>query len=210
MKNIIYLIIWFTFLAFIVQWVKYKFPHWKGWFGERFVHKKLSELGEMYKIIDDLLLPSAGNINTTQIDHVIVSNYGIFCIETKDYSGWIFGNARDQYWTQVIYRRKHRFYNPLRQNYAHIMAIEDLIKLQFPNIKIFPFIIFPSAGKLKITGTDCVGNGRDTVAKIRTFNREILTDTDRDKIYEILVNADIKDKESRKLHIKNAKSMKIK
>ena len=54
-----------------------------------------------YKVLDNLLLPSNGNLNATQLDHVVVSNYGIFCIETKSYKGWIFGNANDKYWTQV-------------------------------------------------------------------------------------------------------------
>jgi hypothetical protein len=51
---------------------------------------------------------------TTQIDHVLVSRFGIFVIETKDYKGWIFAGPRDRYWTQVLYRAKFRFQNPLR------------------------------------------------------------------------------------------------
>src|SRR5690349_12424781 len=37
---------------------------------------------------------------TTQIDHVLVSRFGIFVIETKDYKGWIFAGSNDRYWTQ--------------------------------------------------------------------------------------------------------------
>ena len=55
---------------------------------------------------------------TTQIDHVLVSRFGIFVIETKDYKGWIFAGAGDRYWTQVLYRTKFRFQNPLRQNHG--------------------------------------------------------------------------------------------
>src|SRR5262245_24428443 len=56
---------------------------------------------------------------TTQIDHVLVSRFGVFVIETKDYRGWIFASAGDRYWTQVLYRAKFRFQNPIRQNYSH-------------------------------------------------------------------------------------------
>lgn len=209
MKNIIYLLIWFGFLYLIVQWVKYKFPQWKGWLGERFVNKKLTGLDpKQYINLSDVLLPSTGNTSTTQIDHIIVSRFGIFCIETKDYSGWIFGKASDQYWTQVIYRRKSRFYNPLRQNYAHTKAIEALIKPRFQNTPIYSFIIFPSADKLKITGTDTVGNGRDTVEKIRQYTDLVLSDSERDEICSIIKNADIKDKKSRRSHIESAKGLK--
>ena len=40
---------------------------------------------------------------TTQIDHILVSRFGIFVIETKDYGGWIFGGANDRFWTQVFF-----------------------------------------------------------------------------------------------------------
>lgn len=207
--DIIGMLIWVILLVAFAVWFKLKLPQWIGKNGERFVNRKLRELDPTkYKVLDDLLLPSSGNTKTTQIDHVVVSNYGIFCIETKAHKGWIFGNANDQYWRQIIYKYKGEFYNPLRQNYVHVKALEALIKPQFPSAPIFPFIIFPSASKLKISGTTIVGNGRDTIAKIKTHTNSVISDIDRDKIYEILNNSDIKDKESRKLHIKDARELK--
>ena len=73
-----------------------------------------------------LQLPNGGS---TQIDHVIVSVYGIFVIETKNYKGWIFGNEKQRQWTQVIMGRKYKFQNPLRQNYLHIKTLADLLEL---------------------------------------------------------------------------------
>ena len=64
---------------------------------------------------------------TTQIDHVLVSRFGIFVIETKDYTGWIFASVDDRYWTQVLYRAKFRFQNPIRQNHRHVRAIQELL-----------------------------------------------------------------------------------
>jgi len=54
----------------------------------------------------------------------VVSNYGIFVIETKNYKGWIIGNEFDDYWTQVIFKRKEKLYNPIKQNYGHIQALK--------------------------------------------------------------------------------------
>src|SRR5512147_1006634 len=48
---------------------------------------------------------------TTQIDHILVSRFGVFVIETKDYKGWIFGNEKDPYWTQVLFHSKFKFQN---------------------------------------------------------------------------------------------------
>jgi hypothetical protein len=64
---------------------------------------------------------------TTQIDHILVSRAGVFLIETKDYSGWIFANPNDAKWTQVLFRHKFRFQNPIRQNYRHVLAVRALL-----------------------------------------------------------------------------------
>lgn len=205
MKFWILLIALFAFFF----WVKSRFPHWIGRIGEGFVNRKLFKFNPAhYKVLSDLLLPSKGNLSTTQIDHVVVSNFGIFCIETKSYKGWIFGNAKQEYWTQVIYRHKERFFNPLRQNYAHVKAIEGLIEQKYPKAQIYSLVAFPYADKLKISGTDCVGYTRDVVAKIETYNTQIFTDSERDEVYNILASANIQDKEARKLHNREVRGLK--
>lgn len=180
-----------------------------GWVGEKFVSLKFRGLNpQHYKILNNLLLPSHGNLTSTQIDHIIVSNHGIFCIETKAYKGWIFGSANQAYWTQVIYRYKKRFYNPLRQNYAHVKAVEELIKSQYPKVQIFSLVAFPYAEKLKISGTDMVGYTYEIVNKIKSFTAPIFTNLQRDEICDILTNANICDKKKRKLHIKGVRDLK--
>jgi hypothetical protein len=64
---------------------------------------------------------------TTQVDHILVSRFGVFVIETKDYKGWIFANAKQAKWTQVLFYRKFRFQNPILQNFRHIRAVEGLL-----------------------------------------------------------------------------------
>ena len=99
----------------------------KGKRGEKRVYNILSKgLPDGFIVLNDIYLPSSDG-TTTQIDHIVVSQYGVFVVETKNYSGWIFANARDDEWTQVIYRRKSRFQNPLRQNYRHICALAECL-----------------------------------------------------------------------------------
>ena len=210
----VFLSLWKAWVAIaviliIVAIIKIKLPYLKGLIGEKFVSKKLFKLNPVhYKILNDLLLPSSGNLSATQLDHVIISNYGIFCIETKSYKGWIFGNANDKYWTQVIYKHKEKFYNPLRQNYVHTKAVEDLIKSKYPKARILSFVVFPIAGKLKISGTDSVGCARDIVRKIENYKTQIFTDVERDEIFDILANANIQNKDLRKLHNKSVRDLK--
>ena len=70
---------------------------------------------------------------TTQVDHILVSRFGVFVIETKDYKGWIFGSARQKNWTQVLYRAKFRFQNPIHQNMRHIGAVRELLHFLAPD-----------------------------------------------------------------------------
>ncbi len=98
----------------------------KGVFGEFLVNRLLSKLPESdYTLIKDVTLPT--NDGTTQVDHIVVSRYGIFVVETKNMKGWIFGSARQKQWTQKIYRHSSKFQNPLHQNYKHIKALETLL-----------------------------------------------------------------------------------
>jgi len=64
---------------------------------------------------------------TTQVDHILVSRFGVYVIETKDYNGWIFANATDATWTHVHFRLKFKFQNPIFQNYRHVRAVQGLL-----------------------------------------------------------------------------------
>lgn len=126
----------------------------------------------------------------------------------KAYKGWIFGNANQEFWTQVIFHYKKRFYNPLRQNFAHIKAIKDLLGSQRLKTPIVSLVAFPDADKLKISGTDSVGYACDIVEKIQSFTNIIFSDIERDEIYDLLVRANIIDKEARKSHNREVKELK--
>lgn len=43
-----------------------------------------------YVLFENVILPSRGNTAHTEIDHIVVSPYGIFCIETKAHGGSIY------------------------------------------------------------------------------------------------------------------------
>jgi restriction system protein len=70
---------------------------------------------------------------TTEIDEVVVTPAGVFVIEKKDFNAWIYGSGNDEYWTAVYkYGEKHRFQNPIRQNYRHLKALESLLRIPRP------------------------------------------------------------------------------
>ena len=119
----------------------------RGWIGE--VKTSLGHSlfldRETYVSINNLTLSDANG--TTQIDHVIVSRFGVFVVETKNMDGWIFGNERDAQWTQSLFGNNYRFQNPLRQNYRHIKVLSEFLGL--PEKKLHSVVMFWGGAKLK-------------------------------------------------------------
>jgi len=107
--------------------------------GEAMVANTISGgLQRPHLLLNNVTLPSGEN--TSQIDHVLVMNTGIFVIETKHYTGWIFGDPHGDKWTQVIFRKKFKFQNPVRQNHSHLKTLQALFKLPanaFSSVVVF-------------------------------------------------------------------------
>lgn len=91
---IILIVVLFVYLAW------YNSAKQKGKRGEMRVSVILSQLSDEYTILNDLVFRTEKG--TTQIDHLVVSKYGIFTIETKNYRGEIYGDDNRKEWTQLI------------------------------------------------------------------------------------------------------------
>jgi hypothetical protein len=85
---------------------------------------------------------------TTQVDHILVTRFGVFVIETKDYKGWIFANAKQTSWTQVLFKWKFRFQNPIFQNLRHVRAVQELLDFLPPGI-IKSVVVFTGEAEFK-------------------------------------------------------------
>ncbi|HEY6095761.1 MAG TPA: nuclease-related domain-containing protein [Gallionellaceae bacterium] len=111
---------------------------------------------------------------STQIDHILVSRFGVFVIETKDYKGWIFGGARDSYWTQVLYRAKFRFQNPIHQNYKHVCAVRDLLNFIAPDM-IRPVVVFTGESTFITDVPDEVFTLPEFLTYVENFQTEVMS-----------------------------------
>ena len=85
---------------------------------------------------------------TTQIDHILVSRFGVFVVETKDYSGWIFANPKQASWTQVLFGKKFKFQNPIFQNMRHLQAVRDLLDF-LPPESVQSAVVFVGKAEFK-------------------------------------------------------------
>jgi restriction system protein len=86
-----------------------------------------------------LILPN-GKGGTAQLDHVVLSQFGIFVVETKNRNGLIAGFPGDWLWRQTSGGKTYYFQNPMQQNDEHIRALAhwlDLRRSAFYSIVFF-------------------------------------------------------------------------
>ena len=105
-------------------------PQFRGWVGElkTIIAKKVFLRSRDYVDLNNVTIPT--HRGTAQIDHVIVSRYGVFVVESKNMNGLIFGRSDDPQWTKLNRGYALKFQNPLHQNYGHIRALSRLIGVQ--------------------------------------------------------------------------------
>lgn len=121
----------------------------KGEVGEQEVRNILKDLPcEEYATVNNLLLKNGDS--TLQMDHVVISVYGIFVIETKNINGWIFGSEKDKLWTKKLPYKNYPINNPIKQNNEHIELLKKYLK-PFGKLNYISIIAFSNNCELKKT-----------------------------------------------------------
>ena len=176
--------------------------------GEKRVARKLDWLPKEYIILNDIMLPT--QYGTTQIDHIVVSPYGIFVIETKNYKGWIFGHENSEEWKQSLWGKKkfwgwsseqHKFRNPIRQNQAHTRAIKRITS-EVGEFQIIPIVVFSDKADLKITTPNhIVVNWSSLRSAIKQYDTPCIPDDDIKNIINKINSVNIIDKNAREAQV---------
>ncbi len=156
----------------------------KGVSGEMLV--RLSALiyldKRVYRPIHNVTLSTPDG--TTQIDHVFVSKYGVFVVETKNYSGWIFGNEKQPMWTQKLFKHSNKFQNPLRQNFKHIKALDSLLGIEIENIH--SVIVFVGGSTFKTEMPKNVTYASGYVSFIKSVRVPVFTEEEVESLYSAI------------------------
>jgi len=163
---------WFFLLLILLALLRT--PMIKGMLGEIQVNlaAKFFLDKNIYTLFKNVTLPTEDG--TTQIDHIIVSCYGIFVIETKNMKGWIFGGQHQKTWTQKIYRHTTKFQNPLYQNYKHTQTLQTALALD-PE-KLFSLVVFVGDSDFKTDMPDNVVYAGGYIRYIKNKKQLILND----------------------------------
>ncbi len=165
--------------------------------GEIRVSKELSFLSNEYYVLNDVLL-RIGN-RSSQIDHIVVSIYGIFVIETKNYKGWIFGSEKSRQWTQNLFGEKYFFQNPIIQNKGHIYTLKKALKIS--EDKFISIIAFSSEADLKNSYESNVIYISEINDIIASYNQQILSQETVEYVISFLNEHNIISSEGYERHI---------
>jgi predicted RNA-binding Zn-ribbon protein involved in translation (DUF1610 family) len=188
----------------IIFWRLY-IPKIKGIIGEKSISSILYLLDKSkYSVINNIVLER--DRKTSQIDHVVISDFGIFVIETKNYKGWIVGNEKSEHWTQVLFKRKQRFYNPIKQNLGHINVLKTYLS-KYPSINYIPIVVFLSKSDIKVKTTYNIINSRQLIQTIKKYNEINLEQREKEDIYKIINEANLVDTYDKTEHIKSIKKL---
>ena len=187
----------------IILIIAYKLylPKIKGSIGESIVAGELHRLqNQEYKVLNDVWIRTSNR--SSQIDHIVISIYGIFVIETKNYKGWIHGNEKSEYWTQSIYNKKTKFRNPIRQNWAHIYALKEALS-EFQQIRYFPIVVFAGSASLKNVKSQLpvIYDNELVQTIIKSSEVPNLSIVQVDNIVDKLNEVNNRDKEAKKEHV---------
>ena len=165
----------FLFLFFAVFVINFfKSNKFKGEVGEFLVNvnNRVRLDARIYIQLSDITFRLKDG-STTQIDHIILSQFGIFVIETKNMKGWIFGSEHQKMWTQSIYGKKNSFQNPLLQNYRHIKGLEEFLGL---DKGLYSIVTFMGESIFKTAMPVNVFSGGGYVSYIKSFGSKIFSE----------------------------------
>lgn len=184
--------------------------NWTGKYGEKLTERELKFVqffGRKGKILKNIYLPK-DNGETSEVDVIFITKKGIFVFESKNYSGWIFGDENNRNWTAMLpNRQKNSFYNPVMQNRTHLKWMKNYVGEEIP---LFSIIVFSERCELKkvtIHSEDVKVIKRDRIyAVVRDYwnkHADVLSEAEIADLYEKLKVLTDVDQAVKVDHIKN-------
>lgn len=171
----------------------------KGSAGEFAVKLMFLFLNKEYHKFSDITIKDGEK--TVQIDHIVVSKYGIFVIETKNYTGAIYGSDNSNKFIKYSHKKKYEFYSPIKQNKGHIYALSNVLG-QYKYVSI---VAFSGYAKLKVESQSFVGYIGDMIKYIKSFKEEAIPESEINNICKKIKEISIKGLKTKREHVKNVR-----
>ena len=181
----------------------------KGNYGEFLTFRYLEKLNGHFRLLTNLYVPKKDG-KTTEVDLVMLSERGVYVFESKNYSGWIFGNEQYKTWTQTLEnKQKHQFYNPIWQNNTHINAIKFALELDDENM-YKSYIVFSercTLKKINVTSKHVKVMKRNhllkTIKQDIAYSDKIFSPYEVDQIFKKLQQYSLADASIKEEHVRN-------
>ncbi len=182
----------------------FKSSWFKGLLGEVLVKfaARLRLPSETYHPIHNVTLRTPDG--TTQIDHIFVTRFGIFVVETKNMKGWIFGGENQAQWTQTLFKKAFKFQNPLRQNYKHVKALESALDVSPETIH--SVVVFVGNITFKSPMPANVTRGSSYITYIKSFREAVLSESEVQRVVSQIQSGRLEP--SRETHRKHVQLLK--
>ena len=184
-----------------------------GRYGEFLVYDELKSLEtEGVRLLFNAYIPKPDG-TTSEVDVIIITKCGLFIVESKNYSGWIFGDKYRKMWMQVIGGgRKNQFYNPIWQNHSHCKYLKELLNIN--ESCLTSYIVFSDRCEFKkvpSNTTECKVIHRQHlfqyICNDMKLKNEIFTDVDIIHMYEIIYPLTKVDDAIKQKHIENIRRL---
>ena len=187
--------------------------HDTGRYGEYLTYKCLKTFETNgAKFLFNLYVPTEAG-QTSEIDVLMIHSKGLFVIESKNYSGWIFGNEAQKNWYQTLptgkgRSRKEPFYNPIIQNRTHIKHLKTFLGAHVPMNSIIVFSDRCTLKSIQITSCDVKVINRAHVAAVvssicNQVPNDLLTENAIANLYNLLYPYSQVDAATKAQHISN-------
>ncbi len=172
----------------------------RGWFGEKKTAFKmwLWLNAETYRRFHDVIIPAKNG--TTQIDHLLVSPYGLFIVETKNIKGWIFGSESQPKWTQTLYRKKYSFQNPIRQTFRQKKVLSEFLGLDESTVHTVVYFVGDCKFKTPLPANVMKSGLR---RYIKRFTNRILSTEEINRVTEALAQHQSESPITRREHVRS-------
>lgn len=147
-------------------------PRFRGDIAERRTRRILANGLEKnrYTLLNDVLLPAGGG--TVGIDHIVVSRFGLFVIESRHVSGFISGSEFQDRWKQESWGRSKRIDNPMHHNVKQAETLGRLLGM--PLTKIHPIVVLTGHKGLRNRAPDHLVPAEQLIRYIRKKGTHVL------------------------------------
>ncbi|MBO4572509.1 MAG: NERD domain-containing protein [Clostridia bacterium] len=133
-------------------------------------------------VINNLIVDNNGA--TSQIDHIVINPRGVFVIETKNYSGEIYGSENQREWTQVLAygNVKNKLYNPLKQNATHVYNVKKIVG----NLPVYSLVVFAQNNTEHIEAKNVIP--LSSLKSALSSGKSVLSQKQMESAYHLLLN----------------------